>query len=135
MYTFNSLFSVLVRFFLLKTVTWMINHTIDCIFCSREQSFGEVIISLHFHIRKLLEVWVHVLNPLSLPSIVLAYKTCSLLNWPSFWVIVSFLSSLASFLLKSSCMIIFRFGWTYFIINALFKNSKSVHAFIYSMSI
>lgn len=108
-------------FFLLKKVTWMINHTIDCIFCSRDQYFGEIIISLHFHIRKLLGVWGHILNPLSLPSIVLTYKTCSLLNWPSFWAIVSFLSSLASFLLKSSCMIIFRFGWTYFIIIALFK--------------
>lgn len=43
--------------------------------------------------------------------------------------------SLASFLIKSSHILIFRFGWALSIINALFKNSESVHAFFYSTSI
>lgn len=97
----------------------------------KSQSFGKLIISTLENLKSL----GLCINHPSPPSHVLAYEKCSLLNWSSFLPTVSFLSSLASFLWKSSCMLIFRFGWAYFIINALFKNSKSVHAFIHSKSI
>lgn len=60
-------------------------------------------------------------------------KKCSLLNWLS--ILPQFHLSLPSFLIKSSHLLIFRFGRALSIINALFKNSESVHAFFYSTSI
>lgn len=69
-----------------------------------------------------------------LPSLELVHiKNISLPNWLSF--LPQFHLNLASFLIKSSRILIFRLGWVLSIINALFKISGSVHAFFHSASI
>lgn len=90
---------------------------------------------LHFYIRKLLRIWL-CLN--HLPSLELLHIKKMFIHWtdqafchnfiyawPHFW------SNLAVYLFLGSA----GHGWALSIINALFKNSESVHAFFHSTSI